>query len=79
MVSLLDADTGEVYVPDALIVPYIADHVTAVFVALATVAVNCCVAPPRFIVGEDGEIEIVIGSGTTVTVAVELTTAMVCD
>ena len=36
---------GAVYIPDVLIVPPLVDQVTAGFVVLLTVAVNCCVPP----------------------------------
>ena len=45
---------GAVYIPDDDIVPKLADHVTAVFDAFKTVAVNVVVALDRILV-EVGE------------------------
>jgi hypothetical protein len=53
--------------PVALIVPPVADHVTAVLFVPVTVAVNCCV-PPMLMVNTVGEIATVTGA-LTVTVA----------
>jgi hypothetical protein len=49
-------------------VPPVADHVTAVLVVPVTVAVNCCVAPPKT-VALAGETLTVTTGAVTVTVA----------
>jgi hypothetical protein len=46
--------------PDALIVPFVADQVTAGFAALVTVAMNCCVAP-ELMDAFAGEVETLTG------------------
>jgi hypothetical protein len=58
---------GAVYKPELLIVPEVADQVTAVFVVPVTVAVNCCV-PPVVSDAEVGEMETATAV-LTVTVA----------
>jgi hypothetical protein len=60
---------GEVYKPDAVIVPPVADQVTAVLLEPVTVAVNCCVFPV-WIEDEDGLIETETDGGGAVTVTV---------
>ena len=55
-----------------MIVPPVADHVTAVLVAPVTVAVNCCV-PPVWIDVLVGEMETETAVGTTAALTAMLT------
>jgi hypothetical protein len=78
IVSMTVLDTvldGAVYTPEELMTPYTADQVTAVVDAFKTDAEKLVVASAKSEV-DVGETEMVIGSGETITVAVELTVAM---
>jgi hypothetical protein len=51
---------GAVNKPDELTAPAVADHVTAIFGVLLTVAVNCCCAPETRVAFR-GEVETLTG------------------
>ena len=69
VIVYVSAVFGAVYSPALVIVPPVADQVTAVFDVPLTVAVNCCVAPVAS-VATVGLMLTVTGGGGAVTVTV---------